>query len=217
MSRPKPITATCALCGKESQQIILLSTNTLWGSSDLDLRPPEMARSTMCWWLQECPHCGYVAWNLSDSTALTLDLLQEEIFSPCKMRNFASELAKRYYKLYLILSFDGKRQDAFRAILRAAWACDDARDIQNAIFCRRRALTLLDKVLAIKKNNETLILQRADLLRRSGQFDVLIREYADKTFSKPNLNRIAAFQIQKAKEKDTACYTLADVEGHGPQ
>ncbi|MBE6630616.1 MAG: DUF2225 domain-containing protein [Ruminococcaceae bacterium] len=210
MSRPKPITVTCALCGEESTQIILLSTNRM-GSSDLDLRPPEMARSTMCWWLQECPHCGYVAWDLKNTTSLTRDLLREVIFSPCEERNFDSKLAARYYKLYLTLYFDSKREDAFRAALRAAWACDDVGDSENAVFCRKLALSLADRVIASKHNDENLIIQKADLLRRSGQFDTLIREYADKTFSKPILNQIVAFQIQKAKEKDTGCYTVADV------
>lgn len=46
MSLPLFTNNKCAVCGKESEQITLASTNT-FGSPDLDLRPPEMKRSTM--------------------------------------------------------------------------------------------------------------------------------------------------------------------------
>ena len=50
---------TCVICGSTSKHEMLGSTNT-YGSPDLDLRPPEMHRSTMDYWVQECPFCGYV-------------------------------------------------------------------------------------------------------------------------------------------------------------
>ena len=51
---------------------------------------------------------------------------------------------------------------------------------------------------------------RAVLLRRSGQFDRLIDEYADVKMKDKLLSIILAFQLQKAREKDAACYRVSD-------
>ena len=50
----------CAVCGKISAHFEVTSTNT-FGAPDLDTRPPEMMRSTMDMWVQECPSCGYLS------------------------------------------------------------------------------------------------------------------------------------------------------------
>src|SRR5579871_4989485 len=63
MTTYAPTTVTCANCGKKSEQYLLTSSNK-FGSSDLDLRPPPMMRDTMRVWLQQCPHCQYIAPNL---------------------------------------------------------------------------------------------------------------------------------------------------------
>ncbi len=55
----------CAVCGKVSKQIALMSTNAI-GYSDLDMRPPEMERSTINTWIQICPSCGYRALDISE-------------------------------------------------------------------------------------------------------------------------------------------------------
>ncbi|MFO0826101.1 MAG: hypothetical protein U0792_23795 [Gemmataceae bacterium] len=55
----------CANCQQTSEHHVLGSTNTM-GSADLDLRPAEMQRSTMGAWLQECPHCHYIASEISE-------------------------------------------------------------------------------------------------------------------------------------------------------
>lgn len=57
-----------------------------------------------------------------------------------------------------------------------------------------------------KKDN--LLLIKADLLRRSGQFETLLSEYASRHFENEIMNKVLAFQLAKASEKDTACYTV---------
>ena len=53
----------CAVCGTEKEFYGIASTNS-FGSPDLDLRPPEMQRSTMGQWIQQCPKCGYVSGSI---------------------------------------------------------------------------------------------------------------------------------------------------------
>ena len=200
----------CYVCGKMSKQTVLVSTNR-FGSPDLDLRPPEMERSTMAWWIEECPHCGYAAPDLSEKTAITKEWLNNGQYISCDGRNFANTLAERFYKHYLISSANADNKAAFYAVLHAAWACDDVEDVDNAMYCRQKALEELSKFVVNNDEKETLLLVRADLLRRTRQFDLLVKEYEGQIFSEELLNKIATFQVKKAKEQDIACYTVADV------
>ncbi len=210
MSMPMDIERTCAVCGKKSEQTVLASTNR-FGASDLDLRPPEMERSTMDWWLEECPHCGYVANDLAQKTLITKEWIKDNRYIFCDNRNFVSTLAEKFYKYYLINVTNNDHKAAFYAVLHTAWVCDDAEDVDNAIYCREKSLEELSKFVVDNDEEETFLLMRADLLRRTRQFDLLIKEYEGKMFSEELLNKIAVFQVEKAKKRDTACYTVADV------
>jgi hypothetical protein len=141
---------------------------------------------------------------------VTAEGLQSHDYKSCGGRTFKSDLSERFYKYYLINLEDNNEKDAFFAVLHAAWACDDTKDVKNAIFCRKLALEKLEKVIVTDKNAEELIVLRADLLRRTGQFDVVIKEYLHKKFSLDMLNQIIAFQIARSKEKDVRCYTVDD-------
>ena len=210
MSTVMPIESKCYVCGNVSKQWVLGSTSE-FGASDLDTRPPMMARSTMDLWIAQCPHCGYVAGDLSDATSITKEWLQNEQYITCDNRNFASELAQNFYKCYLIAVENRQHRNAFYAAMHTAWVCDDVDDVENAIYSRNKALDELAKFVDDAVEKETLLLIRADLLRRTGQFDLLIKEYEGTIFSKQLLNKIVAFQIKIAKEQDTGCYTVRDV------
>jgi hypothetical protein len=47
----------CAVCGNKSVTDGLMSTNTI-GPPDLDMRPAEMQRSTMGYWVDNCEKCA---------------------------------------------------------------------------------------------------------------------------------------------------------------
>ena len=197
------------MCGEESTQTILLSTNR-FGAPDLDFRPPEMMRSTMCWWVQECPHCGYVAEDLEEKADVTDAWLRSDEYTGCNGICFCSELAERFYKDYLIKLRSFREKHAFYAALHAAWSCDDAGDTRQAIYCRTLALDVICRMEKAEKANENLLLIKADLLRRTGAFKALITEFEKKTFSEDIMNRVIAFQIDRAKKKDTRRYTVED-------
>ena len=187
-------TVKCYVCGKESNQTFLGSTNS-FGSQDLDLRPPEMMRGTMAYWAHECPYCGYIAKNIDLGTAVT-----------------EAELAKRCYKEYLINLEDENIYKAFTVILSAAWACDDAQDIGNAVLCRNLALDLIDELIEKEDDPSTLMLQKIDLLRRSNQFNKALEEFSGIVMNNDLLQDILNFQLEKAKNHDNACYTVEDVK-----
>ena len=211
MSLPITICVKCSVCGIESEQKVLVSTNA-FGSPDLDLRPPEMQRSTMKWWIQECPHCGYVSTSIEDETNISIEYLNSYEYCTCSNNSFKSELAEKFYKYYKINLSDNNEEDAFYAILHAAWSCDDIGDTDNAIYCRKLAIAEIEKIIE-NNDNETLKVQKADLFRRAGLFDALIENYNPLDFEDEILQKIISFQIQKSIEKDSSVYTVANAIG----
>ena len=170
-----------------------------------------MQRSTMAYWVQECPECGYAAYKVSDPCTIDAEFLKSEEYRTCDGITFDSELAKTFYRQYKITLKEGKIKDAFFAALHAAWACDDDRDVTNAEKCRLLAIPLITKL--IDENDaekENLILIKADLLRRTQRFNELIAEYRNIRFESDTLNKVIAFQIAKAQEMDAFCYRVAD-------
>lgn len=203
MTTIMPIPVKCPVCENEFEIYVLGSTNA-WGAPDLDLRPPEMQRSTMDKWVHECPNCGYVTSDFNRSTEITSDFLKSDSYKNCDDLNFEHPLAERFYRQYLISSDNA---DKFYALLHCAWACDDANDEKNAEFIRCKSLEYMNQ---FDLNDDSQI-QRADLLRRSGQFERVIEEYSTKTFKEDIYNKICGFEVEKAIQKDTSCYTVEDV------
>ncbi len=199
----------CAVCGTENEYSEIVGTYTD-GGPDLDLRPAEMKRSSMWAWLQQCPECGYVSPDIEETVKLPKEWLQSEEYLTCNGINFKSNLAVKFYKHFLISIENEKTDDALNAILAAAWACDDENDTENATNCRKTAIELSEELIREKNN---LLLMKADLMRRTGAFDELIDEYSETHFNEDILNKILKFQIEKAKEKDDACYRVEDVIG----
>ena len=91
----------CSVCAKSSPQPVLTSTNS-FGYPDLDLRPPEMQRSTMGTWIHECPHCGYVAGSLEEESDISEDFLKGDEYLTCEGLDFKSDLSKLFFRSYLI-------------------------------------------------------------------------------------------------------------------
>ena len=210
MTMIREIDQKCSVCGKSSPQPVLMSTNSM-GYADLDFRPPEMQRSTMNTWIRECPHCGYVASDLGDELKISKDFLKSSEYLTCDGYDFKAKLSELFYRSYLIAKQSNDVLGCFLALRNCAWKCDDLSD-ENAIAIRKLALTYLEELIENEdEDKETLLLIRSDFLRRSGEFEQLIREYENLTIGDELLDNIVKFQIQKAHEKDTGCYTVKDV------
>lgn len=198
----------CPVCGKPSRQPMLTSTNTM-GYPDLDLRPAEMQRSTMDTWVHECPHCGYVSQSFRNETDITEDFLKSEEYLNFEGFEFESHLSGRFFRAYLIAKKLNDKRRCFFNLLHCAWKCDDAED-ENAKEIRKLALSYIDEFEADEEEKKNLLCMKADLLRRSGQFDRLIDEFKDIIIGDETRDQIINFQIEKAGQKDTSCYTVED-------
>ena len=73
------------------------------------------------------------------------------------------------------------------------------------------ALKIIDKLIEENINNELLLI-KADLLRRTQQFNEVINEFKDIKLEKSIENKIIAFQIELSEKKDSECHTLREIE-----
>lgn len=201
----------CSVCGKTSMQPVLSSTNS-WGYPDLDLRPAPMKRDTMNTWLMECPHCGYVAIRLENELKISPNLLKSDEYMTCGGHDFKSDLSKRFYRHYLISKAKKDYRSMFFSLLHCAWTCDDADD-RLEVEIRKKAADSIDLFEADGDEKDNLKIMKADLLRRSLQFDRVADEFNDFRSDDDLLNSIIRFQIERALMKDSACYTVGYVKG----
>ena len=74
MTTQNSVTIICTLCNKENEFTEIMSSNE-FGSPDLDTRPPEMMRSTIFTWVQQCSRCGYCASNISINRPKAQDVI----------------------------------------------------------------------------------------------------------------------------------------------
>jgi hypothetical protein len=123
--------STCAFCGNQQETFSLLSSNTD-GHYDLDLRPPEMLRSSMRYWVQECEHCGYCATDISEEIPDEMRSLIEPIINllgfECNRKNKnLPDLANRFCHQGSILSHIGDHEKAGWSFMHPAWDCEDQR------------------------------------------------------------------------------------------
>lgn len=135
--------------------------------------------------------------------------------------------------LFEFVDNDGEfsQENIFWGFLNAAWACDDAARCepdeedeeqydpkkceQDAIECRKRCLDLINRLIVQQEDieeRETLSGIKADLLRRTGQFDAVIVEYENKVFKNPYADQVVRFEIDLAKAKDTKCYSMDHID-----
>ena len=202
----------CAVCGETSSHPVVGSTNTM-GYPDLDLRPAEMQRSTMHTWILECPHCGYAAPRLENETEITKEFVNTDSYITCDGYDFKSDLAKRFYRAYLIAKEIKDAEMKYYSIQYCAWACDDAED-KLAAEIRKLAVEAISELIETHpQNRDDLIIAKSDLMRRSRQFGEMIEKYEMILLGNQLLDRIIAFEIAKAKEEDDSPYTVEDVQG----
>jgi len=198
----------CSVCGTVTEFHVLASTNA-FGSMDLDTRPPEMKRSTMRYWVQVCPNCNYVSGDIEDPLPCSADFLSSEEYARFDEIAPRSELAKTFLLKARISDMTKDDLEAFWDYLHAAWASDDAEDKHWSSKARLEALTRLAALPGDKVDN-ALNLIRADLLRKTRQFDILVKEYSDVSYNDDLLNSIIAFQIKKAVAEDDSTYLVSD-------
>lgn len=200
-------TVCCSCCGKNSLQQILMSTNQM-GWADLDQRPPEMMRSTMGAWLQECPSCGYVAKDLRKGDAGEREFVGSDGYQALRTGPHVSLLSCRFLLAAALARFRNDREEAFYQTLSAAWVADD---LGMPDFARKLRRQAADHVLS-EAGSPDLRLRLLDALRRGAAWDdaaLLAAEMMAEPLEHP-MPRIVRFQFGKISERDDNCYSVED-------
>ncbi len=214
MTMIRPQMLTCAVCGEQSEQEVMYSTSS-YGSSDIDGRPHGLARTSLGFYIQQCPHCGYVNSSIDDKPSFSIrkEWLKEYSYLTCDGIHFLSDLAAMFYRKYLINIAENEKGKALIAILRASWACDDQQDLENAKKCRRIAANIVYELYDRTKDDGYLLLW-CDLMRRSGQFDKMVSDLDEIYFSNEGgvWTPLLAFEVKHARMKDTDCYTVEEAQ-----
>lgn len=210
-------TVKCALCSKESSVTVIGSSNTM-APPDLDLRPAEMLRSTMDFWVQRCPHCGYCAPEINKGGEEEASVARTDAYLKQLKDKTLPELANSFLCCAMLREHAKDYAKAGMMTLYAAWCCDDARKRKSAKKCRLEALRLLQQArkmgqrFARDETSEVLIL--VDLLRRTGQFQEALRmcEEGLENTTDEKFAAILQYQRQLITSSDTSCHTIGEVD-----
>jgi hypothetical protein len=114
----------CALCGERSTQTTVNSSNTIW-YPDLDTRPAPMLRSTIRHWVQNCAACGYCAPDIGEGLPAYRATVDSDTYRARLAGRDAPRLANYFLCWSMIAAEAGDVSAAARAIMHAAWVCDD--------------------------------------------------------------------------------------------
>jgi tetratricopeptide (TPR) repeat protein len=209
------VSKTCAICGREDTYTMIMSTNS-FGSPDLDLRPPEMQRSTMEYWVERCPECGYCSHNVEEAGDGVADVVQSEAYRRQRESQQYPELANAFLCSSMIYEHLGDYSSAGQTSMDAAWVCDDASMQTEARQCREEAIRLLQ----IARDQDQLDEDPAgatealltDLMRRSAQFDLAQKTCEEGLAKDPEtvIAGVLRFQRSLIDAKDVGAYTIEE-------
>lgn len=201
----------CYCCGKKSERHELMSSNS-FGSPDLDQRPPGMFGSTIDDWLQECPHCGYVAPVIDKGDERARSFVTTSEFRTISRDPSADSEIRRFLVRAAHDVYCGDPESAFLNTLCAAWIADDRKRLSDAAAFRLKAASYLDRD-RVKSIDTRLIL--LDVLRRASRWEAaeaLADQMAAEELESP-FAEIVAFHRSKVEAKDNGRYTIAEALG----
>jgi len=207
MGRTDTATVVCGVCCSESQQRQMRAV-TQHGPPDLDLRPAETARSSMPYWVQQCPGCGYVAPRIDRADATAAAIVSGGHYRALRAEAGYPPLARRFLCRAMLLEETGDLHGAEEATLQAAWVADDARRPDLARAWR------LDAVALFRQGPKPDLEQRVrivDILRRAGDFDGAAAQAGELEGSglPDPVDRVVAFERRLIAAGDIRSYTVA--------
>ena len=213
-----PIETECSLCGTPSEQRIG-RVPTSDGLPDLDSRPSEQMRSSIVFWVQRCPNCGYCATDISLEYPLADQTVHSPVYQKVLLRRSMPEKARQFLAWALIQEANEEFGGAGWAAMHAAWICDDAEKPKAAVECRRLVLdrfarqrARLGHITGFEEPGvEELVL--ADLCRRTGQQDGAARWVDQGLARHPEeiVRRGLEMEFSLARQKDRGPHSLEEL------
>lgn len=214
---------SCSVCGATSEQHELTSASA-FGWSDLDLRPPEPARSSLFLWVQQCPACGYCAADIEHGDEDLREIIESDEYRVQLADPSFPPLANAFLCQAIVLEETGNEQGAAWRAVNAAWACDDEGAGEAAVRARLRAVELFrlelaeggefgegDEVGDIFASERALL---AELLRRAGRFDEALEacREGEETVRDERWRRFLELERSLAAARDDGCHSYSELD-----
>ena len=203
----------CALCGYIYDYAYLAECTEIT-LPDTDLRPAMMKRVTMDLWTHTCPVCGFIE---RDGNVLQEPLPREKIRRIMRSSAYTKKtglpaLAETFIREGMLREAS-EDPYAYQSILQAAWVCDDDPALQEAgNELRKKALDMIaDTADMAFLSAPAVILQRADMLRRIGEFERTAVFCRNVQVDNTELRKVLELQMSLAEGKISGGgYTLRD-------
>jgi len=212
MSKLKPTRLRCAVCTATSEQL-LADSETSFEPPDFDTRPGKPSRSSIIYWVQSCPDCGYCAHDISVASEGTSDYVRHKLYQAFRGNKVFPEKATQFLCYALILEQSGQLADAGWTALQAAWVCDDQKADEPARSCRRRAIELWKRAKlngqAFMDNLFEEFALVADVYRRCAEWDEA-RACVNECLECENLPQV----VEALLRRELACIDRRDDSRH---
>ena len=198
----------CSVCGTESEHTVItkIEDNSI---QEMDLRPTGEHRDTMEYWVMECPECKYCNDTLETPLNADREYLGSREYITLGGINTENVLVSRFVRKALVCMKNKDYEEAVKSYIYSAWISDDERNIEGSVDCRNKAIRIMEKHSLL--NSEDMMLLRADLLRRSGQFEKVIKEYGMKQFINPFIMIASQYEVRLSQERDLSAHSMADI------
>jgi len=197
----------CGVCGTESRQQALRPAPPEQ-APDLDLRPGQPVRGTMARWLQQCPHCGYSAPDITQAHPAAAQAVGAANFRALLNDTSHPPLARRFMGWALVLEETGALHTAAEATLPAAWVADDLGKPDLARAWRLEAVALWRSGPPLDAEQRVRVV---DALRRAEAWDdaaytaqSLLREDPPEAVS-----QVLMLELRLIEAQDTARHSMA--------
>jgi hypothetical protein len=216
MPKHKTVKKTCYVCHTSSKQVQIPSSIRPGepgpsGIIELEGRPKELTEYILKNNLEYCPHCGYIAGDIEEKTSITEDFLSSPDYRSLQDPKlpFSPSL---YLRAALLAMAEHNREKAIDYYIRAAWCADSLLNPEFAIYCRKKALSLIfedNKTFADISSKKWI--QILDSMRRCGDFTHVITVCTSLLpIVGPVMQQILAYELSCAKQGDSEPHTDHD-------
>ncbi len=212
------IEVRCGLCGSPSKHEFAKAADSRQ-APDLDTRPGEPLRSTLRYWMQMCPECGYAASDIASIHEDASGFIATQDYQRQRFDSETPELARPFLCHAMILNHVKQYADAGWTALHAAWACDDAESEAASRKARDLAITYWKHGKHHGQPFGDLPEEFAlatDVLRRARRFEealVTCTEGIDLEDIEPMIEQVLLFEKTLIQRRDSGRYSLASVPG----
>ncbi|MBD5159928.1 MAG: hypothetical protein HDT23_06795, partial [Ruminococcus sp.] len=120
-------------------------------------------------------------------------------------------LVSRFVRKALVCLRNRDYAESVKSYLYGAWVSDDTENTETASECRNEAISIIEN--STLHDSDDMMLLKADLLRRSGQFDKVISEYSEKYFDNPFILLASQYEVKLSGDGDSSAHSMADIPG----